>query len=48
MSEWRIAHETLSQLAQERAAADAVEGQWLLRARRAEAHVHLGFGSFVS
>ena len=51
MSEWRVAHETLSRLARERAAADAVEGQWLLRARRArraEAHVHLGFGSFVS
>jgi hypothetical protein len=48
MSEWKIAHETLSQLARERAAADALEGHWLLRARRARAHVHLGFGSFVS
>ena len=48
MSEWKIAHETLSRLARERAAADAVEGHWLLRARRARAHLHLGFGSFVS
>ena len=48
MSEWKIAHETLSRLARERAAADAMEGHWLLRARRAQAHVHLGFGSFVS
>ncbi|HEU4580253.1 MAG TPA: HNH endonuclease signature motif containing protein [Polyangiaceae bacterium] len=48
MSEWKIAHETLSRLARERAAADAQEGHWLLRARRAEAHVHLGFGNFVS
>jgi hypothetical protein len=35
MSEWKIAHEALSRLARERAAADALEGQWLLRARRA-------------
>ncbi|HEU4583036.1 MAG TPA: HNH endonuclease signature motif containing protein [Polyangiaceae bacterium] len=48
MSEWKIAHEALSWLARERAAADAVEGEWLLRARRAKAHVHMGFGSFVS
>jgi hypothetical protein len=48
MSEWKIAHETLSRLARERAAADALEGHWLLRARRAQAHVHLGFGDFVS
>jgi hypothetical protein len=48
MSEWLIAHETLSRLARERAAADALEGQWLLRARRAQTHLQLGFGSFVS
>jgi hypothetical protein len=48
MSEWQVAHETLSRLARERAAADAVEGHWLLRARRAQAHVQLGFGNFVS
>ncbi|HEU4576699.1 MAG TPA: HNH endonuclease signature motif containing protein [Polyangiaceae bacterium] len=38
----------MSRLARERAAADALEGHWLLRARRAQAHVHLGFGHFVS
>jgi hypothetical protein len=48
MSEWKFAHEALSQLARERAAADALEGQWLLRARRAQAHLHMGFGNFVS
>jgi hypothetical protein len=44
--EWVRAHEALSRLARERAAADAVEGRWLLAARRSAAHVHLGFGSF--
>ncbi|HEU4577336.1 MAG TPA: hypothetical protein VFS67_03705 [Polyangiaceae bacterium] len=48
MGEWKIAHETLSRLARERAASDALEGQWLLRARRAQVHVHLGLGNFVS
>jgi hypothetical protein len=48
MSEWKVAHEALSQLARQRAAADAAEGQWLLRARRAQTHEHLGFGNFVS
>ncbi|MEO8178518.1 MAG: HNH endonuclease [Deltaproteobacteria bacterium] len=45
-SEWVVAHEALSRLAQERAAADAEEGRWLLAAARSAAHVHLGFGSF--
>lgn len=42
------AHEALSRLARERAAADAdaEEGRRLLAARRSAAHVHLGFGSF--
>jgi len=31
----------------ERAALDAEEGRWLLRALRSAAHVHLGFGSFL-
>jgi len=44
-SEWVRAHEALSRLARERAAADAEEGRWLLAARRSAAHVHLGFGS---
>src|SRR3954471_1859187 len=43
---WRAAHETLSRLARERAAADAEEGRWLLAAQRAAVHVHLGFGCF--
>jgi hypothetical protein len=43
---WQIAHEALSRLARERAAADAEEGRWLLAARRAAAHVHLGYGAF--
>src|SRR4029077_20660870 len=45
-SEWVVAHEALSRLAQERAAADAEEGRWLLAALRSAAHVHLGFGNF--
>jgi hypothetical protein len=43
---WQLAHAALSRLARQRAAADAEEGRWLLAARRAAAHVHLGFGSF--
>src|SRR5689334_11066542 len=45
-SEWLQAHEALSRLARERAAADAEEGRWLLAALRSAAHVHLGYGSF--
>jgi hypothetical protein len=45
-SEWVRAHEVLSRLARERAAADAEEGRWLLAALRSAAHVHLGYGSF--
>jgi hypothetical protein len=44
---WLVAHEALSRLARERAAADAEEGRWLLAALRAATHVHLGFGSFA-
>jgi HNH endonuclease len=43
---WLVAHETLSRLAKQRAAADAEEGRCLLAALRSAAHVHLGFGSF--
>jgi len=43
---WQVAHEALSRLARERAAADAEEGRWLLAAERAAVHVHLGYGSF--
>jgi hypothetical protein len=45
-SAWRQAHEALSRLARERAAAEAEEGRWLLAALRSATHVHLGFGSF--
>lgn len=47
MPEWKAAHDALSRLARQRAAADAEEGRWLLRAMRAATHVHLGMGSFV-
>src|SRR4051812_23432709 len=43
---WQAAHETLSRLAHERAAADAEEGRWLLAAQRAAVHAHLGFSCF--
>ncbi|HMJ13566.1 MAG TPA: hypothetical protein VK524_19235 [Polyangiaceae bacterium] len=33
-------------MAKARAALDWEEGQWMLRALRSGAHVHLGFGSF--
>src|SRR3954447_24740854 len=45
-TDWVRAHEALSRLARERAAADAEEGRWLLAALRSAAHVHLGYGSF--
>jgi hypothetical protein len=45
-SEWVRAHEALSLLAGERAAADAEEGRWFLAALRSAAHMHLGYGSF--
>ncbi|HEX4335493.1 MAG TPA: hypothetical protein VH062_06235 [Polyangiaceae bacterium] len=45
-SEWVRAHEALSLLARERAAADAEEDRWFLAALRAAAPVHLGYGSF--
>jgi hypothetical protein len=40
-------HSALTRLARERAAADAEEGRWLLRALKASVHVHLGHGSFA-
>src|SRR5262245_42186685 len=46
-TDWQTAHEALSRLARQRAAADAEEGRWLLAAQRAAAHVHLGFGCFA-
>ena len=43
---WITAHEALSRLARQRAAADAEEGRCLLRAYRAATHAHLGFATF--
>ena len=45
--DWVQAHEALSRLARQRAAADAEEGRWLLCAWRTAAHVHLGHASFA-
>ncbi|MEO8182002.1 MAG: hypothetical protein ABI895_24475 [Deltaproteobacteria bacterium] len=44
---WQVAHEALSRLARERAAADVEEGRWLVAAARAAVHVHLGYGSYT-
>src|SRR5687768_16834974 len=44
--EWALAHEALSKLRLKRAALDAEEGRWLLRAFRAATHVHFGYASF--
>ena len=45
--EWQLAHTELQRLARTRAGLDWEEGQWLLRALRAGAHVRLAFGSFA-
>jgi hypothetical protein len=44
--EWALAHEALSKLRLKRAALDAEEGRWLLRALRAATHVYFGYASF--
>ena len=44
--EWALAHEALSKLRLKRAALDAEEGPWLLRAFRAATHVYFGYASF--
>jgi hypothetical protein len=44
--EWVLAHEALSKLRLKRAALDADEGRWLLRAYRAATHVYFGYASF--
>ena len=44
--EWALAHEALSKLRLKRAALDAEEGKWLLRAFRAATHVYFGYASF--
>jgi hypothetical protein len=44
--EWALSHEALSKLRLKRAALDAEEGRWLLRAFRAATHLHFGYASF--
>ena len=45
--DWREIHRQLRRLAARRAALDAEEVRWLLAARRAEVHRHLGFASWM-
>ncbi len=45
--DWQSAHEQLSRIAKERARLDCEEGGSLLRALRANVHLHLGFASFA-
>src|SRR5688500_13882512 len=46
VEEWALAHEALSKFRLKRAALDAEEGTWLLRAFRAATHVYFGYASF--
>src|SRR5687767_8133979 len=46
VEEWALAHEALSKLRLKRAALDAQEGTWLLRAFRAATHMYFGYASF--
>jgi hypothetical protein len=46
VEEWVLAHEALSKLRLKRAALDAEEGMWLLRAFRAATHLYFGYASF--
>src|SRR5258708_7460566 len=45
--DWQIGHDHLSRIAKERACLDCEEGGSLLRALRANVHVHLGLASFA-
>src|SRR5258706_16307314 len=45
--DWRSAHDQLSRVAKERARLDCEDGGALLRALRANVHLHLGFASFA-
>src|SRR5688500_4151126 len=47
VEEWALAHQALSKLRLKRAALDAEEGTWLLRAFRAATHVYFGYASFA-
>jgi hypothetical protein len=46
-TDWQEAHAALVRLARSRAGLDFDEGVWLLVALRSEAHLRLGYGSFV-
>jgi hypothetical protein len=45
--DWQEAHAALIRLARSRAGLEFDEGVWLLAALRSDAHVWLGYGSFV-
>src|SRR5216683_7998291 len=45
--DWRTAHDQLSRIAKERARLDCNVVRSLLRALRANVHLHLGFASFA-
>src|SRR5882724_2960340 len=45
--DWRSAHDQLSRVAKDRARLDEEEGGSLLRALRANVHLHLGFATFA-
>jgi len=46
-ADWKKIDRTLRRLGRARAAHDHEEGRWLLAARRARVHLHLGLGSFA-
>jgi hypothetical protein len=46
--EWQIADKALRSIAKRRAALDAEEAAWLIRARDAQVHRHLGLATFVA
>src|SRR5687768_14195407 len=45
---WETADQALRSIARRRAALDAEEAEWLLRARDAQVHKHLGLATFVA
>jgi hypothetical protein len=47
VADWKKADVALRRIAKKRAALDAEELVWLLRARRARVHRHLGYGTFL-
>src|SRR6476469_4195877 len=45
--DWQTAHNHLTRIAKDRARLDQEEGDSLLRALRAKAHLHLGYATFA-